>query len=324
MRRSLLAVSLLLCLVAIARIALFEPATGTAVASSVEESEVSEPIADETVAVLPKHPTRESVVAVDSALPVEVGTEGADAISFDELRERLAKTDPNTITVVGRLLDPNGDQIVGAFASVELTSASGETNEAKILEDGTYRAVGFGSGKCWIEADAEGFGARTLELFSLTDRGEITQDIQLEPRVVIEVSAVTSDGKPLRNLRGSLSAIATDELPSEADLQAFDIYSHTYGASMRVSRHGGPPEVLLGFVGRLELLEQPPTYVSLIMNQTLIATKFVPVGVTLVNFVLSEEDIESLYSSIRYRLVDSETGAELSNKLNMLIGSNIA
>jgi hypothetical protein len=317
-------VLLLLFAVAIARIALLEPASGTAIASPTDDLDSLEPDTYEEVATPTKLSMRESAEVSELRTADEAGNLSASSALLESETEPTPDSSVPEYRVEGQLLAPNGERIVGAFASVSFTNEHGISVTASILANDTYRASGLSPGTWWLEADAEGFSPRTLELFLPEGQSELTQDIELEPRVVIVVCALTPDGQPLNLLNDRIFAVASNEPPSTEFIDEVERLQLTYGAASRLYNRNRAPEVFLGFVERIELLKQPPVFVSLFMNRTLLQTKFVPAGKTLVTFVLSDDDIKELLASIRYRLVDSVTGIELTASVEMLFASNRA
>ncbi len=252
-------------------------------------------------AKLESPPDQSPILAVAHAEPPPESATPAAAVA------PLAPAPPATLAFVnGRLLDPDGSPIRGDGRFVWFTDADGSTRGANWTAEGErYRSDGLAPGHWWCQAGAPGHRRTEREVDLLL--GEQELDFVLEPKVVLQVRALTPDGRAFRTAAkeakiswSPLVAIATLEAPP-APLP----FEATEGRALGVGRFQGYRGSLDEFLGTLELDVDPPVFASLTLGTAVLGTQPVPPGAGEVVFVLGVEEVDAALATVRFRVRDS-------------------
>lgn len=268
----------------------------------------------ENVSVIQPAPTAaigESVSAVapppstaSAAMPADERILAQLAVPQDEAP--VATPAALTASIVGRLVDPDGDPILRG--QVAVIDGVGGGYRAKV-KGNAFRVEGLAAGTYWVLGTADEFhtGRERVELFGAN---EISVDLVLERRIGLLVRLLTTDEQPHPVLSmapedttfvaSSLEILVTKEPPPEWLPEPRAIESA--GAFQRSI------DPQLGTLGYVELEGEPPVWTSLLFKETLLATQAVHEGNTEVTFRLSGDGIEAKLSTVRIRVTHAITG----------------
>jgi len=232
------------------------------------------------------------------------------------------------ILVYGAVLEPDGrPATLGKARWMRFEPESGEARSVEAGADSTYALSGLKPGRCRVSADFIGYRPYRQELQLDAAQPAVRLDIVLQPAVVLLVKAFTPSGEPLGDALAAvmgpefahdpaLSAIATREPPParlpEISYRSYDRYGigrFSGGIELMVFDAALPKNVL----GKLELDESLPAYVSLMLRHVVLQTQTVEPGATEVVFVVPLENVTALLGTVRVKVVDAETRQPVAN-----------
>jgi hypothetical protein len=199
----------------------------------------------------------------------------------------------------------------------------GKPVSVPIAPSSTFSVAGLRPGSLTIRADQPGYRPYRHVLQLDAVRPVVRHDLVLEPAVVLLVKGFTPQGEPLvdavlRELGGNmswhaprLSAIATREPPA-GDLppishRAYDRWEIGYYSDRLDGSWNGTDGLPSDVMGKLELDEPLPAFVSLVFRHVLVATQLVEPGAQEVLFTVPLERLHALLGAVRVRVVDAAT-----------------
>jgi hypothetical protein len=283
-------------------------------ASRAEASGVAQPAADDAArAALPNvppsaaEPLATEIATSSTAIAAEPGTsDAADALVG--------------IVVYGALTEPDGTPAqLGDRRWLYFDNGRGGVRTIQ-LSTSTYAVSGLVAGSCRIRTDLSGYRTEKSELELAAAQPAVRVDIVLQPSVELMIKAFTPSGERLdQALEASfesdpwsmaLSAVATREPPPAALPEiSYRIYEqwgigrYQAGFELMVRSEAMPDDV----IGKLELDESLPAYVSLMFRHLVVQTQRVEPGATEVAFVVPVETLTALLGGVRLKVVDAET-----------------
>ena len=292
-------------------------------------------LGDDDARVERSEPARESAAPNATAEPLPTPPRGAaerlaaapqPAVLDDAAAAAGASTSPAAdaalgILVYGAVLEPDGRPAVGVSGGVQFDNGQGQPLEVDVSPSSTYAISGLSPGAWTVTVDAEGWRPWRKEVSLTAAQPAVRLDITLQPAVVLDIKATTPSGEPLSQaLQGLLSggdawnsrlgAIATLDPPPaalpETSLRLFDRWGIGVfrDAFNPLAKGDVQPEEV---IGRLELDEPLPAYVSLMLRHLVLQTQTVEPGAHEVSFVVPPSALEALLGGVRLRVIDEET-----------------
>jgi len=204
---------------------------------------------------------------------------------------------------------------------LRVVSASGDSRNAEVDENGRYSVMGLPPGACRIVTTFTGFEAFEKELQLSADEPVVRQDLVLERALVLVVRGFTPEGQPLlealkQRMPDALwsvrfSAVATAAPPGSTLKPTSDRGYDQYGIGWyhdKMEKLGGHADADPGdAMGHLELFEPLPAYVSLALRGAVLQTQRVEPGAESVTFTIPWDFVNSKFGTVRARAVDAET-----------------
>lgn len=239
------------------------------------------------------------------------------------------------ILLFGSLADSDGNPIEVESGSMAFLRADGTRIRHRVRNATTYSVTGLSAGHWTIQLNWDGFRPLSREIDLRTDEPVRREDLVLESAVILLVEAITPDGMPLMDgLRDELgaeswdvriSAIATAQ-PLVGDLPEI---SHRAYSRYGIGRFDDPMEspwpaataLPGGMLGRLELDDPLPAYVSLLLRHVVIASQRIEPGTEEVVFVVPLADVLGLFGEVRIQIVDADTRDPITDGMATLTDS---
>ncbi|HEV8113881.1 MAG TPA: carboxypeptidase-like regulatory domain-containing protein [Planctomycetota bacterium] len=263
--------------------------------------------------------TRESVEAV---APPQL--DAPESVPLDRMApppeiappERSAPSTRAPIVLTGRLTNASGKEFRTLRGQVRITDARGVDRMAPIQGD-TYSVDGVAPGTIDIGVEASGFRrvarAVTLEAHE-TERRE---DFALDPVWTIAVRFVTTDrGERLDReppMSAKFWAVATEAPPGERlPPELAEVVGRKHWAPSELSDRGN--------VGILDVGGKPPTYVSAVLSDVVVATKLVETPVETLVIEIDLERLQTIYCDVQGTVVDATTLGAVPGATVMLHG----
>jgi hypothetical protein len=266
-----------------------------------------------------EHPPVESLPAATGRVPVT-------AESFDKAPSR-PHTQSGTVTglqgihLTGSVTASSGATVSGRDPQVELTDDSGEHHQVRI-ENGRYDFVGLGPGEYVLGCSIRGFDALSRPIALRAEELVREEDLVLEPAWLITVHVVTPDGQDLGvavQKKGGpdvllYSILSTVQRPANPLPPLTEIDRSLEGVSRNISKwkQGRVRE------DRLQILVEPPIYVSVVIDNQVLATQRVDVRIKEMTFTIDLERVVGLLSGLTVRIQDGETGEPATDALVIL------
>ena len=233
--------------------------------------------------------------------------------------EVTAVPTPDSVGLIvwGYVLDAEKQPIAdGAYLS--FTDPLGEPRRAQAGPDGSYSVSGLAPGRWYLAASARGFVdvEEAIELEPGVAR--VRHDLTLERRATLLVRVVTPDGRAFRDadqeLHGeaywtALIPVATVAPPATKLLNCTG--DERFEAGRLRPQTGSAMPSGLGAIAELELFAPLPLFVSLLLNQEVLATQQVPVGSTEVVFTLDPLEAAQHLGDIVLTVVDEASGTPI-------------
>jgi hypothetical protein len=228
------------------------------------------------------------------------------------------------ILVHGAVIDTDDKPVPhGARPWLYFDDGRGAPVTMELGQASTYATSGLQPGELTIRTDQQGFRPYRQAITLSAERPVVRHDIVLQPAVVLLVKAFTPSGEPLsaavvRELgRGDewsaprLSAVATREAPAgdlpEISHRGYERWGiGNYGDRLD-GRWNGTNDLPLDVMGRLELDESLPAFVSLVFRHVLVATQRVEPGAQEVVFTVPLASLQGLLGTVRLRVEDAST-----------------
>ncbi|HZL99963.1 MAG TPA: hypothetical protein VFD43_06900 [Planctomycetota bacterium] len=226
------------------------------------------------------------------------------------------------ILVYGAVLEADGRPAsLGQARWISFDQGSGEPRRLEVPTSATYAISGLKPGPCTVRTDFLGYRPTRHELKLDAAHPAVRLDLVLQPAVVLMVKAFTPSGEPLSDALHAamgpagmhswpLAAIATREPPpallpeiSHRNYDQWEIGRFTGGIDLLFQDAALPQDVL----GKLELDESLPAYVSLVFRHIVLQTQTVEPGATEVVFTVPLESVTRLLGGVRVRVVSAET-----------------
>jgi len=243
-----------------------------------------------------------------------------------EARPAAAEAGPSetsTVSLVlsGEVREPDGKPAqLGNARSIQFDTGSGEIKSVDASRTSTYAISGLTPGRCVVRADFRGYRPYRHELELDPGQPNVRFDIVVEPAVVLMVKAFTPTGEPLAKaleVAGAkdvaidpFAAVATREPPPPLlpattlrNYSSWGIGRFLGSIDLIVERSALPEDAL----GRLELDESLPAYVSLVFRHIVLQTQLVEPGTTEVAFVVPLDDVTRLLGEVRVRVLSADT-----------------
>jgi hypothetical protein len=240
------------------------------------------------------------------------------------------------ILVHGAVLDPdNRPADLGSWNGLQADSGLGQPRSVEVGPDSTYAISGLTPGAWTLSIDAQGWRPWRRELTLSAAQPVVRLDIVLQPAVVLDIKAFTPSGEPLTKslqalLQGGnswnarLGAIATLQPPPAALPETSARLYERWGigdfsdAANRLSQDDAMPADV---IGRLELDEPLPAYVSLMFRHLVLQTQSVEPGSKEVVFVVPPSALEALLGGVRLRVIDEESRQPITDAYANLFDS---
>jgi RNA polymerase sigma-70 factor (ECF subfamily) len=227
---------------------------------------------------------------------------------------------------------------VSLFCQGEIRSSAGGTvestrirfrDEAHVLvasderAAGWYAVGGLAPGHYTVEAEAERFRQRSLQVDLDGVKNPARFDLVLDPTVFVQVRFVDENGKlvqmgePGRQLEQELglSVVATSEkppaqLPPSANGHVWFGIGHWYSGAQPFNR---PAFVDSGSSGALEISGDLPCFVSLVVRGRVLASRVVTGPGELVEFPVDLPGLQKERGNVRMRFLDAHTKAPIAD-----------
>ncbi len=273
-------------------------------------------------------PDRESPAVVQPLVSPAVGEASASADSDG----RQAG-----ILVHGLVTEASGAvPVPGPWGTEHLrfSSDTGESRDVKLEPSGSYAASGLRPGLWRVQLTARGHVPLDRTLALSADEPVRRFDLIIDSAVTLLVRAFAQDGRPLREMvkeqlaglddEHGLGVVATRDAPG-AELtetgRPLDRYGiGRYRAGGRL--FGGEPDLPPDALGRLEIHEPLPAFVSLVFRGFVLQTQLVEPGADSVTFTVPVDFIETRRGGLRVRIIDAPTAAPLLGALANLTETN--
>jgi hypothetical protein len=128
--------------------------------------------------------------------------------------------DLDDVTISGRIVDPNGQSIVGATVTAT-QSETGQTRSAVTNQDGRYRLIELPPGTYKVKVEATGFGAKErIDLVTVSGQNvQLDLDLAVAGVQIEQVVTVTEDDGPAIDtartvVGGTITAREIEEIPN--------------------------------------------------------------------------------------------------------------
>ena len=225
------------------------------------------------------------------------------------------------LCVYGALLEPDGKPArIGDRHWLSVENGPDKPRTVEVSAEATYAIAGLKAGRCVIRSDLQGYREQRQELELDAAMPAVRRDLVLQPAVVLLVKAFTPSGellidalektKQMTAFDSALAAIASRDPPppvlpeiSQRVYERWGMGSYRSGFELAFDSDGLPEDA----IGKLELDESLPAYVSLLFRHIVLQTQTVQPGATEVVFVLPPESLNALLGSVHVRVVDAET-----------------
>jgi hypothetical protein len=230
-----------------------------------------------------------------------------------------AAEDPVQCLLYGRIRTA-GDEPVER-RGVTLTDELGVALRCDAFADGTYSASGLHPGRWWLKPWASGYRS-IVDVVDLTlERPVLARDfvLQAEEGAQVAVRVIAPSGEPFfaaleraGSSRANLgfTPVATREpLPENLYSVPGSIRQGVGVAEFKWTQGGS--RRTLDLLGTLVLKERPPLVVSLLLGRAVLASQPLEPGVAELVFTLDPERFLGLLVSVRWRLVDAQSGEPL-------------
>jgi hypothetical protein len=265
--------------------------------------------------------------------------EDPDAVSLETPGRLSARPDPLARAPVGpRLVDASASAsgvdlhgsilVVGGerrnLPALTLVFGRGAVTEKALSLDGNYLLPHLAAGHWRVAARVVGYKPLAAEIDVPSDPRQQEFDFTLERLPQLFVSMVTPAGQPLmkalRSEKGPVArmavvAIATVDPPREHLGATLEDSYESYGVGTWRPSAGreNAEEVDEPRAGVLELSRPMSVFVSVCVAHTVLRTQFVPAGQEKVEFIISPDDLRAARGSLRFRIVDAESGVPITD-----------
>jgi hypothetical protein len=218
----------------------------------------------------------------------------------------------------GQVRSPRGPFPIQEQAVLSLLREN-ETRWVRVRADGAYSIAGIEPGAWQVQVFRFGYRKLEGELEFTQEEPVSRRDFELEPGWLLRARVVSPAGESLNGFfvtptvltssRAFLPQfVATEDPPPKSIPEAREgngyVADGVYHTWDGVATAAGEPI--------LEVLAEPPVYVSLVLGETVLETQVVEAGAEAVTFVFDPESAEGLTATIRLRLVSSVDGAPLA------------
>jgi len=213
--------------------------------------------------------------------------------------------------VRGVVTDSNGKSAAAQEDVVSLTSASGE-HQSTGIEDGRYAFSGLKPGQYVLGCSIRGFEDAERRITLRTEEPMHREDFILSRAWMITVRILTPEGEDLRTRLHEdalapllqLSILSTVGPPGDTMSPAFSLDRSGEGVSRSKTWWRADEER----DDRIQVLTDPPIYISIVVRDHLLATQRVEDRVEEVTFTIELQRLRDLLAGFTARLVDGETG----------------
>ncbi len=244
---------------------------------------------------------------------------GSDAVESD-LPTLLPTAFPGLVRgvlLVGVVQDGVGAPIAGA--RVGATPLDGPVRYGRSGSDGQFAIAGLAAGRFDLRARAEGCVSGVEQVELAAGRAPPTVVMTLQRATPIEVFLEDETGAPLTRafeqrfphsrLAQEVRVIATLDAPGESVVRS------TRGVGQwRPNWSGGP--------GTLELSVPPPLFISALHAGRVLASAELADGETAIHLRVRAAEFDAARATLRFRLVDADTGAVVMRAFAGLTGLN--
>jgi hypothetical protein len=224
------------------------------------------------------------------------------------------------IVLHGTLRDDAGAAIqTGEDGSwISLTGDDGNPRNLGADASGHYAIPGLSPGTWRVRVRSVGFRPLEDELQLAPDAAVVRHDFVLQTSVGLDVRGFTPDGQPLLAALSDrvpaaewmvrLTAVATAEPPPQLLPPIGERARSAFGIGLYHDRweedvEDLPPDAM----GRLEVFEPLPAFVSLVLRHVVLQTVRVERGATSVTFSVPWDLVAAQFGSVRVRAVDAQT-----------------
>jgi hypothetical protein len=247
--------------------------------------------------------------------PAAVGISGLPSATPDESPTPPAQaSDP--IQVTGVVTDSKGKSAAAQEEIVSLTSASGE-HQSTGIEGGTYAFGGLEPGQYVLGCSIRGFDDAERRITLRTEEPLHREDFILSRAWMITVRILTPEGEDLRTRLQEealapllqLSVLSTVGPPGDNLPPVFSLDRARDGVSRSITSWNPGEER----DDRIQVLTDPPIYISIVVRDHILATQRVEDRVEEVTFTIELQRLRDLLAGFTARLMDGETGEPAAN-----------
>jgi hypothetical protein len=255
----------------------------------------------------------------DPARSAEGEVAKAAETAYPQAAAASAAEDPVQCLLYGRIRTA-GDAPVER-RGVTLTDELGVALRCEAFADGTYSASGLHPGRWWLRPYASGHRS-IVDVVDLTlERPVLARDFVLQPdeSAQVDVRVIAPSGEPFfAALERAGSSRANMGFTAVATRQPLPENLYAFPGSIRQGFGVADFKLVPGgsrrssdLLGTLALKERPPLVVSLLLGRVVLASQPLEPGVGEIVFTLDPERYLDLLVSVRWRLVDAQSGEPL-------------
>jgi len=226
-----------------------------------------------------------------------------------------------TLYCQGEVRSTDGTRIEQAVIIVRDAGLAEVARQERVR--GWFALSGLAPGHYTLEAAADLFRKRSVEFELSGSENPARVDVVMQPTLLLQVRIVDAQGQPLgRDASGrklereqGVCAVATRSKPraqlppSPSEYVWFEM-GHWF--SQAASGHVADPLLAAGSTGALELFEDLPCYVSLVVRGAVQESRLVTRVDERIDFRLEDSALVTAKASARMRFVDAQSGAPLA------------
>ncbi len=223
------------------------------------------------------------------------------------------------VSIRGRVLDERGERPDAPHVSVEARDEHGTRFCAPDREDGAYEIRDLAAGTYWVSAQAPGWRseAQRADLSNEAQTAEVDLVLTRSPNVLVR-ARTPSGGSFAAALAEQDAGLPWPQIVASREPPSGDALDPTTADSATFHNADRSSAIESGLLGELELLEEPPLFASLMLGHRRLATERLDPFAPEIVFVLDPEQYAHELSSLRFRVVDGETGEPIAGVLASL------
>jgi len=251
-----------------------------------------------------------------AALPVAATSPALESNASTTASAVEERSDEQPASLYGFVRPPAGRDVIGPETGVSLIDQHGVRQLTTAAADGAYAFAGLAPGRYWLRAGSQRGGeARAM----IDVVGDVRRDVQLVLPPEVRVKVVDAQGEPVKEML--LLAVATADAPDRWIDEVRGSFNNPFGVGAFWQNGFGGPEMPAAYLGRVVLKVEPPVYLSLVRYQYVVATQRVERGQDEVTFVVDPDDRAMQFGSLRFRVVDANTGERIDKASGFLDGA---